>query len=165
MEEKQISGLTNVRSIIQHPNNKKIVDQIVMKMGRLLAKKQNLSDQSPQLVYDGRIWLGNYIFASDIAFLNNNNITTIFSCLQLAPSMIVDGVTYKRFPLKGILSIIQMDKTTVLRMQLYSSANKSIKLKEIFMCIGKNEMTQFFRNIKVSCISVGLYHEKITTQL
>ena len=102
MEEKPITTIPNIRSIIEHPNSKKTVDQIVQKMGRLLAKKQNLSDQTPQLVYGGRIWLGNYIFASDLSFLNSNNITTIFSCLELSPSMTVDGITYKKFPLKGM---------------------------------------------------------------
>jgi hypothetical protein len=81
MEEITNSTITSIRSIVEHPKNKKTVDQIVLKMGRLLAKKQNLVDQAPQLVYDGRIWLGNYIYASDLSFLNSNNITTVFSCL------------------------------------------------------------------------------------
>jgi hypothetical protein len=52
-------------------------------MGRLLAKKQSMSDQKPVLVYEDRIWLGNYLYAGDQQFLTENNISTVISCLDL----------------------------------------------------------------------------------
>jgi hypothetical protein len=52
-----------------------------MKMGRVLAKKQSFQSERPVLVYDDRIWLGNYAYANDRQFLLENKIKKVVSCL------------------------------------------------------------------------------------
>lgn len=70
-------------------------------MGRLLAKKQSLSSEQPTLVYQDRIWLGNYLYASDKNFLLSNNIRTVISCLDLSLSSYLPEVEYLKFSLNG----------------------------------------------------------------
>lgn len=59
---------------MQNPKHNDITQDIIGKMGRLLAKKREQQMNRPKCVFDNRIWLGNFYYANDRNFLVENKI-------------------------------------------------------------------------------------------
>lgn len=78
--------------------------EILGKMGRVVAKKHALQSEHPVLVYENRVWIGNYSFANNLQFLQQNDIRTVISCLELPPQQ-HPNIQYHCLPLRGIASI------------------------------------------------------------
>ena len=62
------------------------------------------------MIYEDRIWLGNFQYASNQNFLIENHISTVVSCLELSPSSSFPGISYQKFPIKGTCKDIKMEK-------------------------------------------------------
>jgi len=58
-----------IRECLNDAKNKKTVNDIISKMGRVLEKKRALSNEQPVLAFENRIWLGNYSYAKNREFL------------------------------------------------------------------------------------------------
>jgi hypothetical protein len=54
-----------VQECLNDAKNKKTINEIILKMGRVLEKKRSLQSELPAIVYDNRIWIGNYSYASN----------------------------------------------------------------------------------------------------
>ena len=90
---------------------KKKVGDAVSKLSRLIARKRKMDEESPTLVYEDRIWLGNYLQATNKEFLINNGITTVVSCIDQETYLTLPEVSYHRFPTKGMSFAIEMALT------------------------------------------------------
>lgn len=124
-----------VRQEVNAPKNASLLQDILEKMGRVLAKKRGLNAEKPRLVYDDRLWLGNFAFANDKNFLKEQEISTVISCLEVAPSQKVQGIEYKECYLKGSQSVTQMAKMQGLKQYLRISIELCRRVREIFMFI------------------------------
>ena len=58
-----------IKECLNDPNNKKTVNDIIVKMGRVLEKKRALQNEQPVLVFENRIWIGNFSYANNREFL------------------------------------------------------------------------------------------------
>lgn len=63
-------------------------------MKRLLIKKQNLTQSTPQEVVPG-IFIANYTFSINKKFLATNNIGFIVTCVKIDDKDRVKGINYK----------------------------------------------------------------------
>ena len=58
-----------IKECLNDPKNKKTVSDIIVKMGRVLEKKRALQNEQPVLVFENRIWIGNFSYANNREFL------------------------------------------------------------------------------------------------
>lgn len=95
--------------ILEDPQNSPQVKALLLKMGRLLAKKKALQNEAPVRVLE-RLWVGNYHFANCRSFLEENGIQSVVSCLEHELSLHLQHISYLKLPLKGRAFPIQTAK-------------------------------------------------------
>lgn len=59
---------SRVSEILEEPQHSPQIMTVLLKMGKLLAKKKDLKNNAPVRVMD-RLWVGNYHFANCTSFL------------------------------------------------------------------------------------------------
>ena len=72
--------------------------KLILKLEESKAKSKK---QFPVKVRE-RIFIGNYVFASDVDFLRESNIGLIISCLSTSPVKSFEHIRYEKISIKGM---------------------------------------------------------------